>query len=431
MKLFNKDNDLRNKVEYLEKQLQVFVGNDLFRGLYQYLPKGIKLQRDDNIGNYIKQGYESNPDVFAISNHIAGLFARVPVKAFKGETEVDDPVKAYFDNNSADYTYHEFRYNWEMFNLITGNAIVYFLRRALGNNAGSVNAFDIMPTQNVEIESGGWRQPVGLYKLDLDNRYSYKPENVWHTRLFPNLDYTDGKNFIGMSPIKVAATVILAQNAGYEMTADMLRNGIPPGILTKKGEYDKKLAEEQEDQMRRKWRRASKNKLPLFTLGELNYLKLGYDSLKDMQVIENSTNGMRILCNIWAVPLQAFNDTSASTYNNMKEADKAIYKKRVMPDHDRYIAGLNKIFKEDGITFESDYSGIEALQENREELVNALAKLNQSKLIGRDEARQILNDSLTFNLEEIEIEGMSLEDMLNEPQVNTINLNNNDNPKSF
>jgi len=419
--MFNKK--LKDRITFLEKQLQVSADNELYRGLYQYLPKGLKLSRDEKMDDYIHDGYESNPDVFSISNKIASLFARIDIKAYKGETEIDNPLIKYFDDNAADYTYYEFNYNWEMFGIITGNAIVYNDFRKLGNNEGSVKAFDIMPTQNVEISSAGFRQPIGSYTLDIDNKINIDPKKVWHTRMFPNLDYKDGRNFMGISPVKVAAMIILAQNAGYDIIEDMLRNGIPPGILTKIGEYEKTAAQQQEAGMRKKWRRAGRNKLPVFTLGDLRYIKIGFDNLRDLQVIESNKSGRQILCNIWGLPVQLFNDTSASTYNNMMEADKAIYKNRIMPDIDRYCAGLNKLFRDQGITFSGDFSGIEALQDNRKELAAALKILVDAKLLGRDEARNILRDALNIELEELNIEGLTLEDMINEPQINSFNIN--------
>jgi len=411
---------------FKRKNQQVNVNNDLYKSLYGFLAPGFKLSRDELGSNYIKYGYESNPDVFSISNHIAGLFSRISIIPYQNDKEIEDPMEEYFADNAADITYHEFKYNWEMFSLITGNSIIYTPVIKGGNNAGRRLSFDIMPTQNVEIISGGWRQPVGRYVLDIDDRYEYDPTDVWHSRLFPNLTYENGANFMGISPLKVAAMVITSQNAGYEITSDVLKHGIQPGILTKiSEEYDKKTSQMQESDMRKKWRRASKGKIPLFTMGDLRYIKVGYDNLKDLQIIENSKDGMRVLCNIWAVPLQAFNDTSASTYNNMLEADKAIYKKRVMPDVERYTAGLNKIWKPFGIEYEADYSGVESLRGDMSKLATALGTLVNNKLIGRDEARNIINNALNMNLDEIDIEGMTLEDMINEPQISFPNIDKN------
>ena len=134
---------------------------------------------------------------------------------------------------------------------------------------------------------------------------------------------------MGMSPIKVAANIINSQNKGYEITAKMYSYGHPPGILSKEAEFGDETTADQESKFRERYRTKYQGvdnmAIPIFTLGKLAYTKIGYDNMKELDIVNMSEHGRRIFCNILQVPSQLFNDTSGSTFNNMNEASKSIY----------------------------------------------------------------------------------------------------------
>jgi len=64
-----------------EFEVQVSEQNQLYKSLYSFLQTGSALSRDSRVGDYIKQGYEGNPDVFSIVMKVASLFAQTMSKA--------------------------------------------------------------------------------------------------------------------------------------------------------------------------------------------------------------------------------------------------------------------------------------------------------------------------------------------------------------
>jgi HK97 family phage portal protein len=383
-----------NKIQQLIVNLlglKEFTTNDqrVLDAMYPYLGAGLSLNRDSKMQDYIAEGYEKNPDVFSIVSKAATMFAQVPVKIFKGETEIaEDPLAKIFEFDTADYSLFEFKRVWECFNMVTGNAISHLLRIDGGANKGQIGMMRVLPTQYVEILSGGSGQPISDYILNLNPVIKFVPDEIWHVRGFDNLDYTQGKNFMGISPVKVAALVVQAQNNGYEQLATALKNGMPPGILYDKTPFNAQSTKEQQEMMEKAWinkiGNPKKKGLPIFSGGEKGWLQLGFSNLRDLQIVESSQQGLRVLCNIWGMPAEVFNDKSSSTYNNMTMAYKAIYTNRIVPDATLFYEGINKIIKETGIRYVPDWGQIQELQPDKKVIADTLN-------VG------VMNNSLTLN----------------------------------
>ncbi len=351
---------------------------ELFRGLYPGLSKGTLLARDTQMEYYITNGYSSNPDTLGIVDKISNKFADIPIIPFKGEKELEkDPLDIIFSRTNSDYTKKEFMKEWELFGLITGNSIVNFDLLNIGNNSDLPKFLKMMPTQDTEIESGGWKQPVGKYKLRFNSMVEIDPENVWHTRLFLELVYRNGSNFMGMSPVRVAANVILSQNYGYDLSKDTLKSPIPPAIISRKDAAPvSSINKEKQSEMEKRWdaKVSARKSKPFFGEGDYQVNKLGYENLKDLDIVNGSEHGLRVLCNVWGVPSQMFNDSESTTYNNMKSAERVMYTDRILPDMEKFVWGLNNIiFKKSGIHYEVDTSKLEALREDRLKTAQSMA----------------------------------------------------------
>ena len=396
------------------KSQMVNIGNQAYEIMFNQLMPGFKLDSDPGLKALLKAGYENNTTVFGIAMKIAIMFASIPVKAFKGEKEIDNPLIDLFEQNAADQTYFEHNVMWEIFGLMAGESIVYYKKFDKGgNDDDQLASFDIMPPQNTVVESKGWRQPVGKYRFDLDGERHYiDPDNIWHTRLFPNLFFEGGKNFRGLSPLRVARLLIETSNGSDELMSNSLNSGLPPGILVEKGKQQSTGI--QKNKLINIWRKkyaTRKNKAePIVTEttkdGGIEWIPMGFSNFRDLQVIEGSEHGLRKLCSVWSVPSRLFNDPKGASYNNKKQDDKDIYTNRIIPDMDARITGYDKIFKETGITFKADYSQIEALQEDSKDVVARMTVGYDRGLVEANEWR--VSAGLEAKTPE-EIEAMRLE----------------------
>jgi len=246
----------------------------------------------------------------------------------------------------------------------------------------------------VEIVYGSFDDPVKGYKLDIasDDTKLIPPENIWHVRQFANLDFREGKNYMGISPIKVAAKVINSQIFGQEIVEASFKRGMPPGILTKKdAQWNLTSVEEQRKQMEEIWERKYGNRKkagrPVFTVGDLSWIPIGFSNFTDLQITEINKMALRTLCNVWGIPSRVMNDMEGGSYTKDKEDRKAIYTNRLIPDNDLFWAGINKLIKSTGLRYEPDYSAIPELQEDKKEMAEIFQIGYQSNAVQVNEFR--------------------------------------------
>lgn len=355
------------------RPLQVNVNEEtLYRMLFETMSPFLKLNRDTNMLSAITEGYEQSPDVFSIVSKVSTMFSQIPYKVFQGETEIEQgPIEALFEDNLADYTFAEYRHVWESMGMTTGNMITYFLQDSAGKR---IIHFQLAPSQHVEIEYGGWINPVKGYKLDIsaDDKLLIPPENIWHVRPFANLDFREGKNYMGISPIKVAAKIINSQLFSHEFIENSYRRGMPPGILAKEDAvYNAGMVEEERKGLEAAWDKkvtAKKGGKPIFTVGKLNWIPIGFSSFTDLKITEINTMALRTLCNVWGIPSRVMNDMDAGSYNKDKEDRKAIYTNRLIPDNNMFWKGINKLIVNTGIHYEPDYASIPELQDDKKDM---------------------------------------------------------------
>jgi HK97 family phage portal protein len=180
----------------------------------------------------------------------------------------------------------------------------------------------------------------------------------------------------------------------------MYSYGHPPGILSKKSEAGDDTTAEQESKFREryklKYQGVDNMAIPIFTMGEMAYTKIGYDNLKELEIVSMSEHGRRIFCNILQVPAQLFNDTAASTYNNMTEASKTIYTNRLIPDVTQFCNGINRVIRYYGDFYlKPDFSNIEALQDDNTKKSEWVSRMFRDGIITGDDYLELMGKERT------------------------------------
>lgn len=378
--------------------------------LYEFnLANGSNLLNVDNLNDAIEIGYNQNPDVFSIVNYLATLYTRVPKKPYKKDkqgkyVEITDPnIISLINKANSNQTISEFDKERYIFYLITGNSFVYAPKIQAGNQKGQLTDIGrkVMPSQHVEIISGGWMEPVKEYIIDYNytKNITISANEVIHNKI-TNLKYMNGESLYGISPVKVASNIIQSQNNAYSITASTMKRGFPSGILTKiTGEQggDDEIAQERINIFKKIWRKfygKSKNSgEPIITEGDVRWIEMGFKNFKELQTIETSQEGRRILCNIWGIPSLTMNDIQGTTFNNQTELRKVIYTQRIMPDIQYFCEKENAdIWSNYGFEVWPDYSGIEELQSNRKELAEWINIVQQAgAMLNAEEILKILD----------------------------------------
>ncbi len=414
MDLFN-----RKKLKALTEttnsmKLDITDNNQFYKAIYGWLNNSV-IAKDD-FKNAVKYGYEGNVSCFGMVNTLSTIFAKPEDKLFLkakdgSKTEVDPlDYKITFLNKPNHYqSWTEFKKNWGTSYYTNGNSIIYAAKLEDGNNKGQLidNQLFIMPVQNAEVFSKSYRKPIDKYGFDIDGgQIRIDAVNVWHERFAPNLDYNNGANFWGMSPVLVSLNIILAQNEGYEFISNTYANRLPPGIFSNESEYQEGVTEKQRDSFHSLWKKYYKGSKgdakPVF-VNKGKYQKIGFDSMKDLQVLDTQADGARQLATAFGVPSQIFNDIQGTTYANQQEAFKRLIALRTEPDWNVFYDGLNtdiiQAYNPD-LVLEPDLSKISELIKNLESIAKVYDIGVRIKAFSKNEFREALG------LETIEDLGM-------------------------
>ena len=103
---------------------------------------------------------------------------------------------------------------------------------------------------------------------------------------------------------------------------------------------------------------------------DLSYIQMAMSSA-DLQLIEKNVINLRSICSVYGVDSSLFNDPANQTYNNRKEAEKALYTNAIIPLAKKISQKHTKFIAENlmgpGYRIRKDFEKIEALQTDKKQ----------------------------------------------------------------
>jgi HK97 family phage portal protein len=439
-------NFLKEGYEKAISELQVnFENNELFRGVYGTLPKNFLTDKDSKMQDYINKGYNKNGTVYGLISKIANIFSEIPIVIQKKGELLEEPTNRdeemlfnLLKTPNKEQGWVEFARLYETFILTTGNGMMYSPRLENGADKGKVNDNGIwmMPPQNTEIESGGWSKPILYYTFNIgDHTQKIEAQDVVHVR-FPSMNYENGENFWGVGPVKAAFIAICAANNADLIVDEIYSKPMPPGVMSKENAEDPSA--EQISQLKQHYQKQlakiGKFFSPIFKGGKWQWTKMGYDSVRDLQVIEFKQQFIREVATAMGVQSVLANDTSGTTFSNMKDARKTIIENRVKPDMELLLSEINtKLtpFYGKDLMVVADWSKVPALQEDRKDQSMWITQLVRDGILTRNQALELLGlpqnkdanfDVPTVSLNTIPLDEAILSDEPSEPSKNIKDL---------
>ena len=379
------------------------------RAIYNYLGNSI-LWNPDNDNTYIDEGYRKNATVYSLINIITKAASTIPFHIYRKVNEskyksykalssgiVDSSVmykanllKSHaleelehtelhklMERPNPSQSYASFISELIAFGKLTGNRYVYGLGPDTGENVGKYTELYVMPSHVVEINTGGLMKPVDYYTIEYNGLYRIEAEDMLHIKDFnPHYDGT-GSHMYGQSPLKAGMRSMTTNNEAVETGVKFLQNQTSRGILmSEEGDLNEVQAQQLKDKFRRQHQGSSHAGDVIITPKKLSWVNFGL-STSDLSLIEQYNASIKDLCNIYNVPVQLLNNTESSTYNNMKEAKKALYQNCVIPELQKIQDELNRWlapkYGED-ICIEYDFSVIPELQEETDKIVDQMSK---------------------------------------------------------
>jgi HK97 family phage portal protein len=393
------------------------------KAIYNQLGHSV-LWNTENDDNYITEGYRRNATIYSLINIITKAATTIPFmvyektkdseyKRYKAmQSGVADPTALYksqlikknaliqleghelqqlLENPNAAQSYSSWISELIAFRKLTGNGYIYGISPETGANAGKFTELYVMPSQVMEIISNGMLEPVSKYRLEYNGTYDMPADAICHIKDFnPYYDGT-GSHLYGQSPLRAGFRSLTTNNEAVTTGVKYLQNQTARGILmSEEGDINEVQAQQLKDKFRRQHQGSTNAGDILITPKKLSWVNFGLNA-SDLSLIEQYNASVKDLCNIYGVPVQMLNNTDASTYNNMKEAKKALYQMAVIPELMKIQDELNRWLAPkygDKICIEYDFTSIPEMQEETEKVVDQLSK---AWWITPNEKRDVMN----------------------------------------
>ena len=431
------------------------------QAIYNWLGESI-VWNPENDETYVNEGYRKNATIYSLVNLITKAASTIPIcvyqkvndnelKRYKAMTSgtVDGTIlhKANMIKKSAlvelqDTELHEllerpnpaqsyatFISELIAFGKLTGNRYIYGIGPDTGDNTGKFKELYVMPSQIMEIVSGGMFEPVKEYRIEYNGTYNMPADNICHIKDFnPYYDGT-GSHLYGQSPLRAGLRSLTTNNEAVQTGVKYLQNQTARGVLmSDEGDLNEVQAQQLKDKFRSTYQGSNNAGDIVITPKKLSWVNFGL-SAGDISLLEQYNASIKDLCNIYSVPSQLLNNDKASTYNNMKEAKKALYQNAVIPEMLKIRDELNRWLAPkygEKYYIDYDFSVIPELQEEMDKVVDQMTKAwwitpneKRASMSYAEEENQALNEFyvpanlIPMSGENIEIEPQPAEEEKN------------------
>lgn len=403
--------------------------------LYTWLGTSVIMQ-DDNDETYIREGYQRNATIYSIINLITKAATTVPFQIYQVKSEskmkqyksmtsghldgsaiyranllkksafelvTDTDLEAVLKRPNPEQSFSSWLQELIAFGKLTGNRYIYGISPETGPNQGKFKQLYVMPSQLIEIVSGGLMDPIQAYKIMYNGEYLIAPENMCHIKDF-NPDYNStGSNLYGQSPLRAGLRVMMSNNEAVTTGLKYLQNQTSRGMLVSKdGTLNETQAQALKDKFRKTYQGSNNAGDIVITPKDLSWVNFGLTA-SDLSLIEQYNGTVKDLCNIYNIPVSLLNNTEASTFNNVKEAKKALYQNAVIPELIKIRDELNRwLVPQYGadLYFDFDFTAISEMQEEVDKLVSQLTaawwvtpnEKREAMSYGKDEENAFMND---------------------------------------
>jgi HK97 family phage portal protein len=405
------------------------------RAIYNWLGNSV-LWNTENDDSYITQGYQKNATIYSLINLITKAATTIPFQVYEKTNEndykrykaltsgmmdaasiqkasllqknalielQDTELHKILERPNPAQSYNAWLTELIAFGKLTGNRYIYGIGPDTGANVGKFTELYVMPSQVMEIISNGIMEPVSKYKLEYNGTKYIDASEICHIKDFnPYYDGT-GSHMYGQSPLRAGLRSLTTNNEAVQTGVKYLQNQTARGLLTSEmGDINEVQAQQLKDKFRRQHQGSDNAGDIIITPNKMSWVNFGLNA-SDVSLIAQYNASIKDLCNIYNVPVQLLNNTESSSYNNMKEAKKALYQNAVIPELIKIKDELNRWLAPkygDKLCIEFDFSVIPEMQEETEKVVDQLSKAwwitpNEKRYAmnyGKDEENTTLDD---------------------------------------
>lgn len=381
---------------------------DYNKSIYNWLGNSI-VWNTENDNSYITEGYQKNSTIYSLINLITKAATTIPFQVYEKTNENDYKRYKALTSGIMDSTtiqkaamlqkrslielhetelhkilerpnpaqsYNSFMTELIAFGKLTGNRYIYGIGPETGSNTKYSELY-VMPSQIMEIVSGGIMKPVDHYTIEYNGQHKIPAESICHIKDFnPHYDGS-GSHLYGQSPLRAGLRSLTTNNEAVQTGVKYLQNQTARGLLmSDEGDINEVQAKQLKEKFKQQHQGSNNAGDIIITPKKLSWVNFGLNA-SDVSLIEQYNASIKDLCNIYNVPVQLLNNTDSSSYNNMKEAKKALYQSCVIPELLKIKDELNRWLAPkfgENLCIEFDFSVIPELQEETDKIVDQLLK---------------------------------------------------------
>lgn len=294
-----------------------------------------------------EDGYITSSDVYSINRMIANATKSIEWKLKRATGDKIEDVTSgqlfeLLNKPNENQTLEEFIENCSLNYTISGNL---FLKKDLVLGFSRPTSISCLPPQsvNIVVKKEGFEIKPSLYQYCLLGETLNIPvDEVVHLK-YTNPSLFGIQSLRGLSPLTAGYLTLVGLNGNQTASASIYKHQGAAGILSNESEYT--LNADQQKLQQKLFDEKSAG-ATLFgkiiqSAAKVKYTKLGLDP-SQLQLIEGKAMKVRDLCNIYGIDSVLMNDPNGSTYNNVKEAEKAFWNKVVIPNAKSILRAYTK-----------------------------------------------------------------------------------------
>lgn len=351
-------------------------------------------------GVLLNEGYLCNAFMYMLCNRIGEVVANMPYYFENDNGERLDEVpeqalelfalmNAYDENAGMKVFIEKCIVNLQAL----GEFFIYKGKKAVGFSMPEY--LDIISPADVTIQTkdGYSYSPVESYQVSYYNKSVIIPDEI----VFGKYANISSRTKRGLSPFEPMWDIVKASTNSFRAHGVLIENMGANGILTPEaGENAMPSTPEERNMLQRAFDNFStgfKNFMKvLATRGSYKWIPFNADPNK-LKILEMQESSLRQLCAGLNMDSKLFNDSKASTYNNMSEAQKQAYLAAYAPTAQYFYDVMSRHFL-DGIKWKVDKSKIEILNERDLNYEKKVSEDVDRRIIRVNEARTILYPEL-------------------------------------
>jgi len=424
MGILNFFNKLRHKADQpIDDKLIRAIRDSLIRS-------GYVNDIQDNADDYITHGYQGNADVYSIIRRYVTMStqAKLTLKQKNPKGEIVNveghALNEFLNMVNPNQSMSEFREAYTIYLLSIGNTFWYKPMLTTGVNQGKTTQIYTLPANDIEVlsDNNAIITPEIRYKLQ-NSRTEFEFNEIYHSKYF-NPFYYSQPTLYGQSPLQAAADTLVKQNEAEKTQAKQFENQGPAYLLYRDGvDSWNSMSDPQKINLQKEINGLSskgKQGSGIVLKDKFSAIKLGI-SASDLNILESTREGRRILCNVYQFPAALFNDPAGSTYNNVVEARKAAWTDALIPHNDKFANNLTQFlinpieeYRSLGYFYAMDYSAVEELQLGIKEKVEWMIKAKWSaneirEGTGKDKIKDPQMDQPIFNQGDVLLNELNLD----------------------